>query len=144
MSILEEYRKAADGLREAHRAAAEADVRFGRLLAPKVSDLGLIGGVHEWYRREAAERSFRADGTANNKQFVFLVLYLYSPASLVGGRISKGLRRAIAAALGIRAATAVYKMRSVAVSWYGTYPRFREEVDAAVAHVPAEFGGGAA
>lgn len=141
MSILEEYKKAADGLKEAHRAAAEADARFGRLLAPKASDLGLIGGIHEWYRRTAAERSFRADGTANNKQFVFLVLYLYSPASLVGGRINKGLRRAIAAALGISAATAVYKMRSVAVSWYGMYPRFREEVDTVVASVPAEFSG---
>lgn len=142
MSILEEYRRAADGLREAHRAAAEADARFGRLLAPKVSDLGLIGGIHEWYRRR--RRSGRSAPTGRpTTSSSCSSSFTSTPASLVGGRINRGLRRAIAAALGLRAATAVYKMRSVAVSWYGMYPRFREEVDAAVANVPAEFGGAA-
>lgn len=117
--------------------AAEANIRFAEAFAPRLTDLSLIAKIHEMYVGFARESGFNADGTDNNKQFLFLILWLYSPASLLGGRINKELRSSIATALGISASTALYKMRSTSVSWYETYPEFRNECNLALEKIDA-------
>lgn len=135
MNVLEKYTRAIDGLHEANRNVAEAHLRFSEVFKAQLDDLGMIEKIHGWYIETAREYGFCADGTANNKQFVFLILNFYSPASLVGGGINKSLRRAIASTLGIKANTAVYKMRSIAVNWYNVYPKFRAECNTAITEV---------
>jgi len=124
-------------LKDACIRAAEANVQFAQVFAPRMKDLSLIVAIHDRYVEIAAESGFKADGTSNNKQFLFIVLYLYSPASLLGGRINKELRSSIATALGISASTALYKMRSTSVSWYETYPEFRNECNLALEKIDA-------
>ena len=135
MNILDKYTRAIDGLKEANMNVAAAHLAFSEVFRARMDDLALIEKIHGWYIETAREHSFSGDGTSNNQQFVFLILELYSPASLVGGGINKNLRRAIASVLGIRANTAIYKMRSMAVHWYNIYPKFREECNTAVSEV---------
>lgn len=135
MNVLDKYTKAIDGLKEANRSVAEAHLQFSAVFRARLEDLSLIEKIHGWYIETAREHAFSGDGTTNNKQFVFLILSLYSPASLVGGGINKNLRRAIASALGIKANTAIYKMRSCAVNWYDIYPKFRGECNTAISEV---------
>lgn len=135
MNVLDKYTRAIDDLKEANRSVAEAHLQFSAVFKARMVDLGMIEKIHGWYIETAREHDFCGDGNANNKQFVFLILNLYSPASLVGGGINKSLRRAIASALGINANTAIYKMRSTAVNWYNIYPKFRGECNVAISEV---------
>ena len=135
MDVLEKYTRAIDGLKEANRSVAEAHLTFSEVFRARLGDLGMIEKIHGWYIETARENHFSADGTTNNKQFVFVILNLFSPASLFGGGINKQLRRTIAAALGINASTAIYKMRSTAVNWYNIYPKFRGECNVAISEV---------
>lgn len=121
--------------RDVCRKAAEANIKFAEAFAPRLTDMSLIEKIHQMYVTFARESGFSADGTDNNKQFLFLILWLYSPASLMGGKINKHLRRVIASALGINADTALYKMRSTSVSWYETYQEFRRECNLTLEHI---------
>lgn len=135
MNVLDKYIQAIDGLKEANMNVAAAHMAFSEVFRARMKDMAMIEKIHGWYIETAREHSFSGDGTSNNKQFVFLILNLYSPASLVGGGINKNLRRSIASALGIKASTAIYKMRSNAVHWYKIYPGFREECNTAITEV---------
>lgn len=132
MDLMKKYTDAIRSFHEANRLAAEASYTFSQVFRAKVEDVSKIAELHTLFEKVSSENGFRADGRNNDKQFVFAVLHLYSPASLCGGGINKRLRRAIAAAVGVRADTAVYKMRSTAVSWYDTYPLFYSECNTAV------------
>lgn len=130
--LMKKYNDAIKAFHEANMAAAEASRVFSEVLRPAMENVNRIGELHELYLKVASEHGFRADGQRNDKQFVFAVLHIYSPASLCGGGISKRIRTAIASALGVRADTAVYKMRSTAVSWYDMYPLFHGECNTTV------------
>lgn len=131
-NLMEKYNRAIAEFHEANRRVAEASLAFSAVFRPAATDLSKIAPLYEKYTALAREKEFRADGQRNDKQFVFAVLHLYSPASLCGGIISRKVRRAVAESLGIKADTAIYKMRSIAVSWYGTYPLFRSECNIAI------------
>lgn len=132
MDVLENYATAVDRLKDAESRNIAAHLEFAETLRPKLNDLSMVGQIREWYQQTARECRFKGDGKGNNKQFVFLILNLYSPASLIGGSINKSLRRAIASTLGITAGHAIYKMRSLAIAWYRTYPRFQNECNTAI------------
>ncbi len=140
MDLMKKYNDAIRSFHEANRLAAEASYTFSQIFRAKAEDLSRIDELHTLFDKVSSENGFRADGRNNDKQFVFAVLHLYSPASLCGGGINKRLRRAIAAALGVRADTAVYKMRSTAVSWYDTYPLFHSECNVAVRALSEHLG----
>lgn len=135
MNKLEPLINTVKELKDACIKAAEANMQFAQVFMPKLKDLSLIEKIHELYVKVADESGFSGDGTSNNKQFVFLILYLYSPASLCGGKINRELRKAIASVLGISADTALYKMRATSVSWYETYPEFRKECNRAIEEI---------
>lgn len=116
---------------------AQADAREAQLLIDKVfqgviSDLSLLPQLYAWYRDVADRKRFSSDiRNGNHKQFVFVVLMLYSPMSLYGGKIGSNLRREIAGLLHLRSHTILYYMRDKAVAWNSTYKTFSSEVEAA-------------
>lgn len=132
MNLMQKYNEAIAEFHEANRLVAEASLTFSTVFKPLVEDISKIASLRESYVTFAREQGFHADGRSNDKQFIFAILHLYSPASLCGGAINKKLRRAIANSLGVKADTAIYKMRSAAVSWYDTYPLFCGECNLAV------------
>lgn len=132
MDLMKKYNKAIEDFHEANRLVAEASLTFSTIFKPLVEDISKIADLRVIYTGIVKECGFRADGQRNDKQFIFAVLHLYSPASLCGGTINKKLRRAIANSLGVRADTAIYKMRSIAVSWYDMYPLFHGECNTTV------------
>lgn len=135
MDVLDKYTSAVDRLKDAENRNIAANLEFAEAMRPKLNDLTMISQIREWYQEVARDARFKGDGKANNKQFVFVILNLYSPASLIGGCINKSLRRAIAQSIGITASHAIYKTRSTAVAWYKTYPRFRNECNMAITKI---------
>lgn len=140
MNLMDKYNKAIEEFHEANRLVAEASLIFSTVFKPLIEDISKIAGLRELYARLSADEGFHADGQRNDKQFIFAVLHLYSPASLCGGAINKRLRRAIAQSMGVRADTAIYKLRSLAVTWYDAYPLFHAECNLTVKRFKEHLG----
>lgn len=62
------------------------------------------------------------------RKFVFVVLYLYSPSTLAGGKMPDGLREAIANSFGIQAKSSISNDFSDMVFQYEHYTDFRKDV----------------
>ena len=102
---------------------------YNSVFEATLTDVSLIPQIFKWYRQCAQDHNFGSDCRNNNyKQFIFIILFLYSPASLFGGKIKNDLRTTVADLLHLRANTIVYHMRDKVVVWIGTYKVFADEV----------------
>ena len=73
------------------------------LCAPVLRDQGLIPRIYGWF----CELRGGGEEVYCRRQFILIVLFLYAPAVLAGGRMPRGLRRSIAAAAGFTDVTFV-------------------------------------
>lgn len=135
--ILQQMRDVFAAFMESTQRMTAATLEYSAVFAPRLTDLTLIPKLYDWYCAYAEENKFTADLNSRKKQFVFVVLMLFSPPSIFGGKIRKALRNAIAHTFGISDGTAIYKMRDKAVAWQSTYKTFADEIDKAYQHIDA-------
>lgn len=118
-------------LKEAFDAQRQLRMRIDRMKGGRLSDLSLIPSLYEEYRKIADAEGFSADSrNGNHKQFLMVLLLLYCPEAVFGGKIPRGFRDAVASVLHVKGHI-VYSMRDRATVWYMTYPEFSNEVDMA-------------
>lgn len=118
-------------LKEAFEAQRQLRMRIDRMKGGRLSDLSLIPSLYGEYRKIAESEGFSADSrNGNHKQFLMVLLLLYCPEAVFGGKIPRGFRDAVASALHVKGHI-VYSMRDRATVWYMTYPEFSNEVDMA-------------
>ena len=65
----------------------------------------------------------------DRKEFVFVVIYLYSPNKFFGGKMPQGLRRAISQAAKVTCASVISATCTELMVLYTTYSDFRQGVD---------------
>ncbi|CUQ22977.1 hypothetical protein [Bacteroides thetaiotaomicron] len=77
------------------------------LSSPILTDKSLIPEVYELFKRVLSEQDFSPmpESPHQRKKFVFVILFLYSPKTLAGYHSPRGLRDAIAKAIGLRDVT---------------------------------------
>ncbi len=93
--------------------------------SPKMKDLSLIPKIYGIFEELMGDNI-----TVNDrKEFIFVVVYLYAPNRFFGGKMPKGLRRAIGKATGVSAMTAISNNCTELMVLYTTYHDFREETD---------------
>lgn len=118
-------------LKEAFEAQKVLQSRIDRMMGERLTDLSLIPRLYEEYNRIAEEHGFRGDlRNGNHKQFLMVLLLLYCPECVFGGRIRRDFRDMVASVLNVKG-NIVYSMRDRAAVWYRTYPEFAKEVDVA-------------
>ena len=104
---------------------------FRKLSEPVLNDLALLSKVHEAYlnvyRRRGCEE--QASRVYNRKKFLLVVLYLFSPKTLVGDRMRIGLRDKLAEMFGLTTSTAISDNCSSIMFCYEKYRDFRRDVD---------------
>lgn len=68
--------------------------REAELSTPVLTDLSLIPMVYEWFNdiQSGRDCSPRKESVHQRKKFIFVILNLYSPSTLAGGKITKGVR----------------------------------------------------
>lgn len=66
------------------------------LSIPLMQDLSQVGNIYDKFMSYHAGRN----STMVRKQFIFVILYLYSPSALGGSKMRRGLREKIAKVLG--------------------------------------------
>lgn len=77
------------------------------LSSPILTDKSLIPEIYELFKRVLSEQDFSPmpESPHQRKKFVFVILFLYSPKTLAGYHSPRGLRDAIAKAIGLRYVT---------------------------------------
>lgn len=105
--------------------------REKELTKPRLTNLDMLEQLYAWFKEILAGRDCapRIESVTQRKKFLFIVLYLYSPSSLAGGKMAKGVRRRISKVLGIGAPSAVSDNVSSVVFFYDHYPEFHQDVE---------------
>lgn len=105
--------------------------RESELTRPFLTDLSLIATLFVWFNEIQADRvcSPRVDSVIQRKKFIFIVLYLFSPSTLAGGKIANGLRIVLAEILGFKSPTAISNLCTDAVFLYSNYKDYRNDID---------------
>lgn len=104
--------------------------REKELTEPTLTDLDMIGTLYGWFQEIISQKEmFRVGNVTQRKKFIFIILFLYSPSTLAGGKMKNGLRNKLGEILGINAQTAISDNRNSLVFSYQLYKYFRQDVD---------------
>lgn len=93
--------------------------------SPKLKDLSLIPKIYEIFEQMKGNEIKVND----RKEFIFVVIYLYSPNKFFGGKMPQGLRRAITKATKVTCASVISVTCTELMVLYTTYSDFRQGVD---------------
>lgn len=109
----------------------ELEKKETALSTPLLTDFALIDSLYHWFKEGLTERNCpsRSDCVTQRKKFLFIILYLYSPATLAGGKMRKGLRDKLARTLEIHSRTTISDNCSDVVFLYNRYKYFKNGVN---------------
>lgn len=107
---------------------ASLSLRESELTRPTLSDLNLIPTIYDWFM-EAAKELPERNKSILNKEFIFIVMFLYSPGTLAGGKMKNGLRSKIGDTLGIIGKSAISDKLDTLVFNYRMYKYFRNDLN---------------
>lgn len=93
--------------------------------SPKLKDLNLIPKIYKVFE-ELKGKEIKVN---DRKEFIFAVIYLYSPNKFFGGKMPQGLRRAITKATKVTCASVISATCTELMVLYTTYSDFRQGVD---------------
>lgn len=110
---------------------ARLSEREAELTAPALTDLDRIRTLYEWFKELQSERNCapREGGVHQRKMFIFIVIFLYSPSTLAGGRMLKGLREELAIVLDMHNRETISNNCSSVVFMYNQYKYFRRDIE---------------
>ena len=120
-SIIETIRK----IEKARTTLRQAIEENEKVVSPKLRDLTLIPKIYELFEQMKGKEIKVND----RKEFIFVVIYLYSPNKFFGGKMPQGLRRAITKAAKVTCASVISATCTELTVLYTTYSDFRQNVD---------------
>ncbi len=79
------------------------------LFTPDMTDMCLIGRLYDIFKDVLSERDCppNPQSVIQRKKFLFIILYLYSPETLAGGVMKRGLRKVLGDVLGLSSLTII-------------------------------------
>ena len=101
-----------------------------RLSIPIVMNMGIIKNLYDAFILALKRQDPTADptDTGNRKKFLYAILYLFSPATLVGDVMRHKLRECVSKVIGCTP-TGVSRDYKTSLFFYSAYKDFRESVD---------------
>jgi len=110
---------------------SELEKQETQLSVPLLSDLSLIDMLYTWFGEKLAERDCapHIESVVQRKKFLFIILYLYSPTTLAGGKMIRGLRDKLAQVLELHSRTTISDNCADIVFLYNRYKYFKNEVN---------------
>lgn len=103
--------------------------RESEISKPKLTDQELLPELYRCFRQLCPSQSERRRSVRTRKQFIFIILMLYSPAALAGGKILPGLRDRIAEVLDLTASSTISNNLSDLDFLYQNYKDFHDETN---------------
>ena len=112
-------------LKSIHEEKLRLMEREMALSTPLLTELEYIPMLYKWYCELSGCCEESGGLNAHQKgQFLLIILFFYSPITLVGGRIVNGVRDRLAKLFGFNSPSAVSNLRD-AISFYETYKGYR-------------------
>ena len=112
-------------IEKARTALRQAIVDNELATSPKLKDLNLIPKIYKVFE-ELKGNEIKVN---DRKEFIFVVIYLYSPNKFFGGKMPQGLRRAITKVTKVTCASVISATCTELMVLYTTYSDFRQGVD---------------
>lgn len=112
-------------IEKARTALRQAMVDNEIATSPKLKDLNLIPKIYELFKQKKGS----VIKPNERKEFIFVIIYLYSPNKFFGGKMPQGLRRAITKATKVTCASVISATCTELMVLYTTYQDFRAGVD---------------
>lgn len=103
------------------RRKAKLLIKEAELSEPILTDLSLLGNIYDLFM---SYRNVKKIGCLQRKQFVFIILYLYSPSALTGKKMLRGLRDRLCEVLGCTRTNISHDYVKVC-QFYNSYNEFR-------------------
>ena len=114
-------------IREQKSRLSEREKELGN---PILTDLSLLNQLYEWFKEITSNKDQkRNERILQRKKFIFVVLFLYSPSTLAGGKMKKGLREKLGETLGIHGKSSISDNINNLVFSYQLYKYFRQDID---------------
>lgn len=104
--------------------------REQELSEPILHDYSLIGEIYGWFKEVLSKLTFPpyVDSPTQRKKFIFIILFLYSPSALAGGKMKVGLRDKIAEVTGCTGSLISHNCEDVTF-FYQQYKSHRQDID---------------
>ena len=106
--------------------------REQELTKPILLDLSIIPTIFKWYCEIVGNCGLpeRRAGSSFRQKFIFIILFLYSPSALAGGKIARGVRDILAGILGFKAPYRNFLTFTLMSRFnYNNYKDYRADID---------------
>lgn len=105
--------------------------RENELSTPIVVDLTVIPVIYKCFCEIQGNKNCpgRNESAHLRKKFIFIILFLYAPSVLAGGRMPNGLRDEIAEAINLKDITFISHNVEAVVFMYNNYKDFRKDIE---------------
>lgn len=120
--------KKLEELREVRNRQEELKKIENELVRPVITNLSLIGDLYEQFQQLTADMN-RWNKYSKRRMFLFIVVWLYSPASFVSERLASGVREEITKVLNLKSRTIVSNEMHNLLFVYQTYKQFRKDTN---------------
>ena len=114
-----------DKIRELQRQKTHINTEVNILSTPLVSDIGKINDVYGLF----VDIIGHVPKGMERKMFVLIALYMFCPASLIGGKARSGVRSAISALFPGKSPSWISNSCQTVLFHYRTYKSFRNQVN---------------
>ena len=104
--------------------------REQELSEPLLHDYSLIEEIYSWFKEMLSGLLLPpcVDSPTQRKKFIFIILFLYSPSALAGGKMKVGLRDKIAEVTGCTGSLISHNCEDVTF-FYQQYKSHRQDID---------------
>jgi hypothetical protein len=118
-------------LKQVRKEKWEMEEKAKRLLTPILKDISLIPKLYRWYEEIVVGKNHSSvmENAYNRKKFFFIILFLYSPGTLLGDKMPSGLRNKLAKCVKLRSVSSVSNCCTGILFLYERYSDFREETN---------------
>lgn len=117
-------------IRDIRRQKSSLTERENELMKPILTDMELVPAIFRWFCEINGNNGVpeRRKGAEFRQKFIFIILFLYSPSALAGGKMKRGLRNKITEVIG-GTGTLISHSYSDLMFRYQMYKHYREEID---------------
>lgn len=112
-------------IRELQKQKLHINTEVSLLSTPLINDIRKINDVYNLFVSILGH----VPRGAERKMFILIILYMFSPASLIGGKTRSGVRNAISALFSGKSSSWVSNSCHTVLFHYRTYKSFRKQVD---------------
>lgn len=105
--------------------------RENELSSPILTDFELIPEVYSWFKEILSERSCppNIESVTQRKKFLFIILFLFAPSVLAGGRLPNGIRAEISHVFPDVSPCVISNNIADVAFIYQQYKDFRQEIE---------------